>query len=263
MTHVAPGFGPARRAPNGRALAVAGLLAAAAACSKPHVTQPAPTLEQRMLTAADLLLECMSSAGLDCVPHNAGTDAWSAHGDLELIAKVPAAVLPKYLSLAAAELPRVTYVQQRAVEQSVGAVRLARGLTCKARRAEYVGCFFAARRGVLDEQARALGLPRTAVAEDLAVLLRAAAFLDKAWLVEARCAGGDLYVLVAPVHALAPDDDPAAYPAGGWQAIVAATAHDTILRGFPSPVPRPGPRIDDEAPEEAVDPWLPVTRLDL
>ncbi len=216
-----------------------------------------------MLTAADLLLECMSSAGIDCVHHNAASDAWSAHGDLELVAEVPSAVLPKYLATAAAEMQRVSYVRQRVAEQSAAAVRLTPGLSCKARRARYAGVVFAARRDLLAAQARALGLQRTAIRKDLSLLLAAAARLDDAWLVEAPCADGTLYVLVARTHTLEPDDDPAAYPSGGWDAVVVGTDPDALLRGYPNRLPARESRLVDSPPDESIDPWLPVTRLDL
>jgi hypothetical protein len=221
------------------------------------------TPEQHMLAAADLLLECMSSAGLDCVPHNALSDAWSAQGDLELVARLPTPVLPRYLQLAASEMRSIAHVDQRVVAQSAAAVRLTRGLTCRARSARHVGVFFTARREQLAAQARALGLPRTSVRQDLADLIAAATPLDDTWLVEARCAGGMLYVLVGHTHTLEPDDDPAAYPAGGWEPVVASTDPDAPLRGYPNRLPPPGPRVVDEPPDESIDPWLPVTRLGL
>lgn len=263
MTHATLSPDSARGQRLGLALVTLALVGGGAACSKPRPAPPAMSTEENMLAAADLLLECMSSAGLDCVHHNSASDAWSAHGDLELIAQVPSAVLPKYISSSATEMQRVSYVHQRVVEQSAAAVQFTHGLTCKARRARYAGLFFAARRDLLAAQARRLGLPRTAVREDLALLVEAAARLDRVWIVEAPCADGTLFVLVAHTHTLEADDDPAAYPAGGWEAVVAGTDPDALLRGYPTRLPAGGPKLVDSPPDESIDPWLPVTRLDL
>jgi hypothetical protein len=246
--------------PQRALLAVAALLMA---CGKaPPAQRPMP-LDQRMLTAADFLLECMSSAGAECVAHSAASDAWSAHGDLEVVARVPAAVLSKYLSVAVDEMRRIDHVHRRVIDESRDAVRLTRRFPCRAHRARYVGAFFAVRRELLAQQARALGLHLTGVGADVAKLVETAALLDKAWLVTARCATSELFVLVAPTHELEPDDDPAAYPARGWQAITAATDPERLLRGYGGAPRSRAPRVADRAPSDSIDPWLPVMRTDL
>jgi len=242
---------------------LAAALAVATACGGARPPAPVMTLEQTMFTAADFLLECMSSAGIECIDHSPASDAWSAQGDLELIVRVPAAALPKYLMVSAQEMRRVSHVHKRVVEESATAVGLTRGLTCKASALRYVGNVFSARRELLAAQARRLGLHRTRVGPELAALIEAAAFLDKAWLVEARCAEGSIYVLVASTRELEPDDDPAAYPAAGWEAFVASTNRARLLRGYPNAATPLGPPLIDEAPRESVDAWLPVTRVGL
>jgi len=79
-----------------------------------------------------------------------------------------------------------------------------------------------------------------------------------------RCDNGDLYVLVAPpTRELEPDDDPDAYVAGGFEPALASPDARRLLHGYAQPAAAPAPRVEDETPDGVVDPWIPVTEVDL
>jgi hypothetical protein len=127
-----------------------------------------------------------------------------------------------------------------------------------------VGVELRARRDELAARARAMGLMGTRLGPAVTALVDAASPLDRARLVTAVCRRGRVFLLVAPPRTpIAADEDPAAHVDGGWEPFVASPALDDVLRG-PIPERVPPQRVHDApARPDGVDPWIPVTEIEL
>jgi len=220
------------------------------------------TPEQQMLAAADAVIECMASAGSSCLHSSPAADAWAAQLELEHIVTTPAPLLPNLLLRAADTLTAATEVQRRVAAETDRAVPLTRDLSCKVIGVRDVGAELGARRAALIERAEGLGLGGTLAGSAAGTLAAAAEPLGRTQLVEARCRQGTVYVLISPPRGdLDPDEDPAAHAGGGWEAFVASHDQARLLRGH-EPLEH-APRIIDVAPGDALDPWIPITEVDL
>lgn len=234
------------------------------ACPKPRAVLPPPTVDQQIMAATNYALECMSSAGVDCLADSDARDGWSAQGDLELVTQLPLALLPTRVQVAAADLTDGRLAIERVVMEARRAEMRARDLSCRAVSVRYIGGRFIARRDQLSERARWLGLPHTTAAAAITALITATVALDRVRLVEANCDTGKVYALVEPpTRKLAADDDPEAYDGGGWQVFAASDDAARLIDGYLHPPrPRAAP-LSDAAPVEFVHPWLPITEVDL
>ncbi len=246
------------------AFLVFSLTSAVVACHKPRPVVPGPTTDQQIMAATNFALECMSSAGVDCLADGDAGPGWSAQGDLELIMQLPLALIPGRMMTAADELADGRAAVERIVQEARRAEMRARDLSCTAISVSYIGERFITRRDQLSERARWLGLSHTAAAAAITALVTATVALDRVRLVEASCETGKVFALVEPpTRRLAADDDPEAYAGGGWQVFAASDKAERLLDGYRHPArPRTTP-LKDSAPNEFIHPWLPITEVDL
>lgn len=248
---------------NGRAiaaLALAGLFG----CARPGPRPPAPTADQQRMTATDYALECMSSAGVGCLTVGPAADGWSALGDLRTALRAPLPLLAEQILAAETRLREGRYTEPRLAALARPVEMWARDLSCRAVAMRTVGAELAALRRRLATTGKWRGLGHTAAGPALDALVAAAAPLDRSYLATAHCTGGKVFALLAPpARAPAADEDPRAYDAGGWQVFAVARSPDALLSGYRAPPTPAAPRVADQPPEFAVDPWLPLTEVDL
>jgi hypothetical protein len=243
------------------------LIAIAPGCGGTPPPRAAPTLDQQVMAAADAAAECMASAGASCLyaagPGADMIDAWRAQTELEVVAEMPPPLLPGALAAAAKLADDAGETARVAAAEATRAAALARDLSCRATRVYPVGVELAARRETLVERAEGLGLGATRTGDAVAALAGAAAPLDRARLVELRCRAGALFLLMAPpARPIDDDEDPAAHAGGGWRAFFATWDELRALRGVRAPGPDAAV-VADAPPRDAVDPWIPVTEVDL
>lgn len=237
---------------------------AVAACSKPRPPAPPQTVDQMAAAAADTLLACLGGGSDGCAPVSPASEGWIAQGYLETIAWLPAALVPEAMLDAADDHRDPRIVDGRIATEIATAQERARDLSCRTAAVEPGGEAIAQRRAELVALATRMGVAGTAARPALTELAEASARLDRARLVTARCHGGDVYVLVVPpAHPIAPDEDPAAYAAGGWEAILASSDRAAVLLGGVPPLPAEAPPIEDAAAEGMIDPWLPIPEVEL
>jgi hypothetical protein len=215
-----------------------------------------------MLAAADTVLECMASAGTSCVYESQAADAWVAQLELEQIAVQPPPLLPNLMLRAADAVARATTVDQRVSGETELAVPLTRDLSCRAIRARNVGAELEARRLELVDRAEQMGLGGTDAGAAVGGLAATAKPLARTQLVEATCKDGELYLLLsAPRTDIEPDEDPAAHAGGGWEVLLVSYEEQRLLRG--AAATGTAQPIVDPVPGGVVDPWIPVTEVDL
>ena len=226
---------------------------------------PPPTLDEQILSSADAVLECLGTAGSSCLYTTVGNAAWIAQQDLELVAALPPPVLAGPLLDAADGTVGPNEGVHRAVAETARAAAYTEDMSCRAVKVEDIGRDFDARRTTLVKYAERLGLGTTVVGSAVAALRDAALPLGRAKLVTAQCNRGDLYLLISPPNrARDQDEDPRAHSSGGWEPFVVSTSRERLVRGVPLPARGPAPLVADPAPDRAaVDPWIPVSEVDL
>jgi hypothetical protein len=233
---------------------------ALAACGGRAAPTPAPTTDQQIAAASEAALECLGNAGVACVSASPASDAWMALDALTALDRLPpaAALGPLYRG---ADALRGAGGGLRAVTGEVERiVAVSRGHACQVLGID--DARLAARRAGLVARARSLGLDRTPLGDGVQALSTAAAQLDAAKLVRARCADTALWLLVVPPRTDVPaDEDPRAYGGGGWQIVVASDDQRRLVFA-PDPA-APELAADRPAQADAVHPWIPVSELEL
>ncbi len=245
---------------------VCAVAALATACGgSRRAPKPPPTVEQQILAASDAVLECLGSAGTSCLYTTAANAAWVAQQDLELVAALPPPVLARPLLVAADRAGDPREGARRANDETARAMPLAEDMSCRAVDVASVGAEFDARRTWLVDHATRMGLGATVLGPAVGTLRDAATPLGRARLVTARCNRGDLFLLIAPPdQPLAGDEDPRAHAAGGWEPFVVSTSRERLVRGVSLRPEAAAPRVADPVHNrDAVDPWIPVSEVEL
>lgn len=242
---------------------LAALTALLCACgSKPPPPAAPLTTEGRIRSATESFLQCLARQGPQCVDPHPAIDAWLALGQLGMLDHVPGPLVADRLIQAARYIDSPEWFR-KAMRETRTAARRAEDLSCRPGAIRQVSAAYHARGKRLIRAAERLGLASTAASRPTGKLAAELRGFDNVRIVDVQCKKGPVFVLVgAPRKTIDPDEDPRAHPSGGWEAVMASPDLTRLQTGAPEPA-RPAPAVIDRSPKDVIDPWIPLTELDI